>query len=165
MSTPIPTPSAGAARRFGFLRLIAVYKIAKVVLLLAAAYGVHRMHDASFIARLYSWASTLHYGMEQDLVKRALALFSGLSPSRVDALGLLTLAYAAVFTVEGVGLWMRKRWAEWMTTLVTASLIPLEIYENLFHPSIGKLVVLVANVAIVWYLIVQLRATRAPAPA
>jgi uncharacterized membrane protein (DUF2068 family) len=158
----IPTPVAGAAQRFGFLRLIAVYKLAKVLLLLGAAYGVHRMHDASFMARLYTWASTLHYGLEQDLVKRALALFSGLSPSRVDALGLLTLAYAALFSVEGIGLWLRKRWAEWMTTLVTASLIPLELYENLFHPSIGKLVVLVANGAIVWYLIVQLRAAREP---
>jgi uncharacterized membrane protein (DUF2068 family) len=156
----VTTRSAGAARRFGFLRLIAVYKLAKVLLLLGAAYGVLKMRDASFIAHLYSWASTLHYGLEQDLVKRILALFSGLPPSRVDTLGYVTLAYAAVFAVEGVGLWMRKRWAEWMTTLVTASLIPLEIYENLFHPSVGKLVVLVANVAIVWYLIVQLRAAR-----
>jgi uncharacterized membrane protein (DUF2068 family) len=112
----VTTRSAGAARRFGFLRLIA-----------GAAYGVLKMRDASFIAHLYSWASTLHYGLEQDLVKRILALFSGLPPSRVDTLGYVTLAYAAVFAIEGVGLWMRKRWAEWMTTLVTASLVPLEI--------------------------------------
>jgi uncharacterized membrane protein (DUF2068 family) len=160
---PVTTSGAVAARRPVFLRVIAVYKLAKVLLLLGAAYGVLRMRDASFMAKLYSWASTLHYGLEQDLVKRVLALFSGLRPSRVDALGYVTLAYAAVFAVEGVGLWLRKRWAEWLTTLVTASLIPLELYENLLHPSPGKVVVLIVNGAIVWYLIVQLRATREPA--
>jgi uncharacterized membrane protein (DUF2068 family) len=151
------TTSEQAQMRFGLLRLIALYKIGKVVLLLAAAYGVLRLRDASFLARIYSWASTLHYGLEQDLVKRLLTWFSGLSPSRIDTLGLATLAYAAVFAVEGVGLWMRKRWAEWLTTIVTGSLIPLELYETVVRPSIGKATVLVLNVSIVWYLIAQIR--------
>jgi len=154
------TSSGAAPKRFGLLRLIAVYKLGKVLLMLAAAYGVLRMRDASFLARVYSWASTLPYGLEQDVVKKGLAWFSGLKPSRIDALGWVTLAYAAIFAVEGVGLWLRKRWAEWLTTLVTASLIPLEIYELVVRPSFGKATVLVLNVAIVWYLIIQLRTSR-----
>jgi len=149
-----------AQMRFGLLRLIAIYKIGKVILLLAAAYGVLRMRDASFLARLYSWASTLHYGLEQDVVKKLLTWFSGLSPARIDTLGLATLAYAAVFAVEGVGLWMRKRWAEWLTTLITGSLVPLELYETVARPSFGKATVLVLNVLIVWYLIAQIRGAR-----
>jgi uncharacterized membrane protein (DUF2068 family) len=154
------TTSEQAQMRFGLLRLIAVYKIGKVLLLLGAAYGVLRMRDASFLARVYSWASTLHYGLEQDLVKFLLAKFSGLTPARVDAIGLATLAYATVFAVEGVGLWMRKRWAEWLTTIVTASLVPVEIYETVVRPNIGKATVLVLNVMIVWYLIAQIRGAR-----
>jgi uncharacterized membrane protein (DUF2068 family) len=149
-----------AQMRFGLLRLIAIYKIGKVILLLAAAYGVLRMRDASFLAGLYSWASTLHYGLEQDVVKKLLTWFSGLSPARIDTLGLATLAYAAVFAVEGVGLWMRKRWAEWLTTLITGSLVPLELYETVARPSFGKATVLVLNVLIVWYLIAQIRGAR-----
>jgi uncharacterized membrane protein (DUF2068 family) len=154
------TASGAAPKRFGFLRLIAVYKIGKVLLMLAAAYGVLRMRDASFLARVYSWASTLPYGLEQDWVKTGLAWFSGLKPSRIDALGWVTLAYAAIFAVEGVGLWLRKRWAEWLTTLVTGSLIPLELYELVVRPSWSKATVLILNLAIVWYLIIQLRTSQ-----
>ncbi|MGA2779640.1 MAG: DUF2127 domain-containing protein [Steroidobacteraceae bacterium] len=154
------TLTAGAPRRFGILRVIALYKLVKVLALLAAAYGVLRLRDASFIARVYSWAATLPYGLEHDVVTKALVWFSGLSSSRVEALGAVTLAYAAVFATEGIGLWMRKRWAEWLTIIITGSLIPLEIWELSMRPTFGKASVFVVNVAIVWYLIVQLRSTR-----
>ncbi len=63
------------------------------------------------------------------------------------------MTYAAVFAVEGVGLWMQKRWAEWLTTIITASLIPLELWELIHKPSIGAALVLVANILIVGYLV------------
>jgi uncharacterized membrane protein (DUF2068 family) len=70
---------------------------------------------------------------------------------------MVTLAYAAVFTVEGIGLWMRQRWAEWVTTIITGSLIPLELWELFIKPNIGKAAVLLANVAIVIVLIWHVR--------
>lgn len=159
------TPAGKAPPRFGLLRVIAVYKLGKVLLLLGAAYGVLRLRDASFIAHIYSWASTLPSGLEQDVVRRALAWFSGLSTSRVEAIGAVTLSYAAIFAVEGIGLWLRRRWAEWLTIVITASLIPLEIWEVIHRPTLGKAAVLIVNIAIVWYLILQLRSARHPAAA
>jgi uncharacterized membrane protein (DUF2068 family) len=159
------TPAGKAPPRFGLLRVIAVYKLGKVLLLLGAAYGVLRLRDASFIAHIYSWASTLPSGLEQDVVRRALAWFSGLSTTRVEAIGAVTLSYAAIFAVEGIGLWLRRRWAEWLTIVITASLIPLEIWEVIHRPTLGKAAVLIVNIAIVWYLILQLRSTRHPAAA
>ena len=149
-----------AQPRFGVLRSIAVYKLGKVLLMLAATYGALRLRDASFVAKLYSWASTLPSGLEQDSVLNLLVWFSGFSPSRIHALGFVTLAYAAVFAVEGVGLWFHRRWAEWLTTVVTASLIPLEVWELFHHATLGKAVVLIVNVAIVAYLAYRLRAGR-----
>jgi len=154
------TLAGTAPQRFGMLRVIAVYKLGKVLMLLAAAYGVLRLRDASFIAQVYSWASTLPSGLERDVVKRGLVWFSGLSPARVETLGAVTLAYAAIFATEGIGLWLRKRWAEWLTIIITGSLIPLEIWEVSIRPTIGKSLVLLINVAIVWYLIIQLRSSR-----
>jgi uncharacterized membrane protein (DUF2068 family) len=52
---------------------------------------------------------------------------------------------------------MRRRWAEWLTTVITASLIPLEIWEFLERPNAGKAAVLVANAAIVAYLVWHVR--------
>jgi len=143
-SAPLP--------RFGMLRTIALYKLLKVLLLLVVAYGELRLHDASLSSKLLSWASARPQGLEHDVVKQVLAWFSGLSESRIHALRIVTLTYAAVFAVEGIGLWMQRRWAEWLTTIITASLIPLEVWELFHRPTIGKAVVLLANMAIVGYL-------------
>ena len=74
------------------------------------------------------------------------------------------LVYAAVFSVEGVGLWMQKRWAEWVTTVITASLIPLELWELIHHPSIGAVLVLFANILIAGYLYWHVSTHQRPAP-
>src|SRR5271163_1953962 len=146
--------------RFGVLRTIALYKIVKVVLLLAVAYGELRLRDASLAAKLLSWAQARPYGLEHRIVTQLLEWFGGLSVSRIHALRIVTLVYAAVFAVEGIGLWMKKRWAEWLTTIITASLIPLEAWEIFFRPTIGKALILVANVAVVAYLAWHVQSRR-----
>src|SRR6202789_4609667 len=161
MATAVhPAPLA----RFGLLRTIALYKLLKVVILLLAAYGEIRLHDATLSAKLLSWAANRPQGLEHDLVTRALAWFSGLSQSRVHALRFVTLTYAAVFAVEGVGLWMQRRWAEWLTTIITASLIPLELWELIDNPSIGACLVILANMLIVGYLYWHVSTRQRPAP-
>lgn len=154
----IPAYAHAPRPRFGMLRTIALYKLVKVLLLLLAAYGELRLHDASLIAKLVSWAAARPSGLEHDVVTRLLQWFSGLSETKIHALRVVTLTYAAVFTVEGIGLWMQKRWAEWLTTIITASLIPLEVWELVYRPSLGKLGVVVANVLIVVYLVWHVRA-------
>jgi uncharacterized membrane protein (DUF2068 family) len=148
--------------RFGVLRTIALYKLLKVLLLLAVAYGELRLRDASIAAKLLSWAQARPYGLEHRVVTQLLEWFSGLSVSRINALRMVTLAYAAVFAVEGVGLWMQKRWAEWLTTIITASLIPLEAWEIILRPTIGKVLILLANAAIVAYLVWHVRTKNKP---
>ncbi len=60
---------------------------------------------------------------------------------------------------------MRRRWGEWLTIVVTASLIPLEIYEFLRGPNYGKTALIIVNAAIVWYLVVRVRHERREARA
>jgi uncharacterized membrane protein (DUF2068 family) len=144
--------------RFGMLRMIALYKLLKVLLLLLAAYGELRLHDATLSAKLVTWVQARPSGLERDVVTWVLQLLSGMDESKIHALRLLTFTYAAVFAVEGVGLWMQKRWAEWLTTIITASLIPLEVWELLHRPNLGKAAVVIANVAIAAYLFWHVRA-------
>jgi len=138
--------------RFGMLRTIALYKLVKVILLLLAAYGELHLHDRTLSAKLVTWVQARPAGLEHQVVSQLLQWFSGLSEAKIHALRIGTFTYAAVFAVEGVGLWMQKRWAEWMTTIVTASLIPLEVWEFAVRPNFGKAAVVLANVAIVVYL-------------
>jgi uncharacterized membrane protein (DUF2068 family) len=155
-----PAAETAPEPRFGVLRTIALYKIVKVILLLAVAYGELRLRDASLAAKLLSWAQARPYGLEHRIVTQLLEWFSGLSVPRIHALRIVTLAYAAVFAVEGVGLWMRQRWAEWLTTIITASLIPFEAWEIFFRPTIGKVLILFANIAVVGYLVWHVRKNR-----
>ena len=74
------------------------------------------------------------------------------SPRRLVLTGVVLAAYALLEAVEMVGLWMMKRWAEYLTFVVTASLLPLEIYELFVHVSVLKISAFVINVAVVVYL-------------
>lgn len=68
-------------------------------------------------------------------------------------LAVASLAYAAVFLVEGIGLLKKRQWAESLTVGVTASFIPFEIYEAAQRFSAGKIAALILNFAILIYLL------------
>ena len=150
--------------RLGMLRIIALYKLLKVLLLLLAAYGELRLHDAALSAKLATWAQGRPLGLEHAVVTRALTLFSGLSETEIHVMRIATFTYAAVFAIEGIGLWMQKRWAEWLTCIITASLIPLEVWEFAHRPNLGKAAVVIGNAAIVAYLVWHVRARGRSAP-
>ncbi len=73
--------------------------------------------------------------------------------SNLHLLGAVFLAYALVEGIEAVGLWMTKRWAEYLTFVVTTSLLPFEIYELTNKLSPFKVVAFVVNVAVAVYLL------------
>jgi uncharacterized membrane protein (DUF2068 family) len=77
--------------------------------------------------------------------------------TNLHLLGAVFLAYAAVEGIEAVGLWLTKRWAEYLTFVVTASLLPFEIYELTNKLSPFKIVAFLINVAVVVYLLIAKR--------
>jgi uncharacterized membrane protein (DUF2068 family) len=77
--------------------------------------------------------------------------------TNLHLLGAVFLAYAAVELIEAVGLWYQRRWAEYLTFIVTASLLPFEIYELVTKLSPFKIVAFAVNVAVVAYLLVAKR--------
>ena len=138
------------------LRAIALFKFAKATLLMVTAYAALKLADPGAVEQVKTWAVALPLEFEQALTQRLLGWISGLSPARVQTLGFGTLAYAGLFTIEGLGLWHQRRWAEWLTVIASASLVPLELWELLRAPRVSILLVLAANIAIVSYLIVHL---------
>jgi uncharacterized membrane protein (DUF2068 family) len=79
------------------------------------------------------------------------------SSSHLHLVGTVLLVYGAVEGIEAIGLWYQRRWAEYLTFVVTASLLPLEIYELSNRATVFKAIAFVVNVAVVVYL---LRAKR-----
>jgi uncharacterized membrane protein (DUF2068 family) len=79
-------------------------------------------------------------------------LFS-LRSSRLHLFAAVALAYALVEGIEAVGLWYGRRWAEYLTLIVTASLLPVEVYEISHHATPFKVAAFIVNVAVVAYLL------------
>jgi uncharacterized membrane protein (DUF2068 family) len=76
---------------------------------------------------------------------------------KLEELGFLTLIYASLFYTEGIGLWLGKRWAEYLTVVATCSLVPIEVYEFAKRMTPIRGTLLIGNLVIVAYLIVVLK--------
>jgi uncharacterized membrane protein (DUF2068 family) len=63
-----------------------------------------------------------------------------------------------VFIVEGVGLLLRRRWAEYLAVIATASFLPLEIYELVERVEASRALLVLANLVV--YLVARLGAER-----
>jgi uncharacterized membrane protein (DUF2068 family) len=135
------------------LRIIAVYKAVKTVGLIFIAIAAFRLDREQRFAHLVQWLEHLQLTESNGLRWSLVHLLEAMGPARLIAVGIVALVYAAIFATEGIGLWMRKYWAEWFTVIATGSLVPVEIYECIVRFSWLKLAVLVANVLIVVYLV------------
>jgi uncharacterized membrane protein (DUF2068 family) len=139
------------------LRLIALFKFLKTALLIALGIGALRLIHMDVAAVLEHFVLRLGLDPGGHYVGSALEKAANLTPSRVESVAIGSFIYAALFLTEGIGLWMLKRWAEWLTVIITSSLLPVEVYEIFRHPSAGKVLVLILNIGIVAYLIYQMR--------
>jgi uncharacterized membrane protein (DUF2068 family) len=72
--------------------------------------------------------------------------------NHVTLLAVSAMVYAALEATEGIGLAMRRRWAEYLTVIATGLLIPYEAYEVIMHPTLFKIGALLLNLAVVGYL-------------
>ncbi len=79
-------------------------------------------------------------------------LFS-LSHGKLTSFGIAVLALGLLELIEAVGLWLIKRWAEYLTFIATAIFLPLEIYEIIHRRSGLKIVGFLVNLAVVIYLL------------
>jgi uncharacterized membrane protein (DUF2068 family) len=139
------------------IRLIALFKLLKAVLLIAVGMGALHLIHKDVASVVEHWVRMLGLDPGNRYVDRALEKAGNLTPNRMKQLGVGSFIYAALFLTEGIGLWMVKRWAEWFSVIITSSLVPFEIYEIHRHPSPIKILVLIFNIAVVAYLIYRIR--------
>lgn len=150
----ISKPTSGTETRHSLgLRVIAVYKAIKSIGLIVVAFVAFGLHKEKNFDHLVYMLQHLSLADTDGLRWKLVQLLERMGPGKFVAIGSVALGYAAIFATEGTGLWLRKHWAEWFTVVATGSLIPFEIYEMIHKFSPLKLGALMANVAIVIYLV------------
>ena len=143
--------------RDGLIKVIAVFKLVKTLLLVAVGLGSLRLLDLGAAETADRWASALAWRLGPRAASAVRDGVSGLTDSRLRLIGIVAILYAGLFGVEGVGLWMGKRWAEYLTIIATSSFVPFEVYELIRHASWQRGATLGINLLVVGYLVWKVR--------
>jgi uncharacterized membrane protein (DUF2068 family) len=139
------------------LRLLALFKFGKALLLIAVGFGALGLIHPMIAEKAQVWAARFAMSYNGWTVHRLLSWVVGLPHSRLEALGIAAFVFAGLFTTEGIGLWRGKRWGEYLTTIATSSLVPFELYELAHKATPARFMALTINVALVAYLVYCLR--------
>jgi uncharacterized membrane protein (DUF2068 family) len=138
-----------------FIKVIIVERIVKSTVLVVLAIGLLVAGNKGWLDNWADYAENqlnldVGRGIIMQLLLRALVFVGGFN--HVTLLALSAMAYAALEATEGVGLALRRRWAEYLTVIATGILIPYEAYEVIRHPTLFKVGALALNLAVVGYL-------------
>ena len=146
-----------------YLVAIAIFRLTKAVILIAAGFGVLRLLHPDVARRVVAWIGSLPLGGRHDVIRRVMAMVTHLSPEHAGLIATALFAYAALFIVEGTGLLMLKTWAEWLTFIATTSFIPFEVVEVVHRSTPLRWAIIVINVVIAAYLLARRLKMRRPA--
>lgn len=139
------------------LLLIGVFKLSKTVLSVALGVGaLHLMnHDLAGLA--LRALDAMRIDPESRLVSLVVAKADLIGNQQLRHFSIVTFCYAGLCLIEGTGLLLEKRWAEYFTITLTILALPLEGYEIAKHATMLKVAVLLINVLVVIYLAWLLR--------
>lgn len=148
---------AGGKSHSRGLLVIAAFKLLKGFALVAAGIGALNLLHKDVAAIAEHWINAFQVDPHNHYVDWLLTKLSIIDDRRLKEFSIGTFIYAAIFLTEGTGLAFRKRWAEYFTIVTTASFLPLELYELFRHATFAKCMALLINIAVVVYLVWELR--------
>lgn len=159
----IAAPLRGRALRDRYvLRVIALDRTVRVLVLAPIATAIFLFaQNRSELHREYTnvlaGLQTAFGNPINDFATSELSKIFALSTTKLYLAGLLLALYAGLLACEGIGLWLAKRWAEYLTLVETGVFVPFEIYELTSSISTLKVLALVINIAVVSYLLISKR--------
>jgi uncharacterized membrane protein (DUF2068 family) len=153
-------PRGRALRDLFILRFLALERAVRGVFIVLVAWAVwrfsnsqdsvHRLFDENLTV-LRPVADHFHYDIDHSPIVDTIRKTFEYKHSTLVAAAAALLVYALIELVEAVGLWMGKRWAEYLTVVATAAFLPLEGYELAHEVSWLKITTLVINIlAVLW---------------
>ena len=142
------------------LRVIAVFEGVKGALALVLAAGLHLLagqHEHPLMQSIIQYFHLADAGHSPHFIVSMLTHPDSL---RLEIWTLIAVLYAALRFTEAYGLWLARRWGEWLALVSVAIYVPFEIYALTLGVSAVKVGLLLVNLVLVGYLAMVLRATR-----
>jgi uncharacterized membrane protein (DUF2068 family) len=151
-----------ALRQAIIVRALGVERLVRALLIGLAAYAVWKFRGArgSIQATLDRDLPLLRasgFKVDQMTAVHELEKALAAKPSTLTLLTVALTAYALVEVVEGVGLWLLKRWGLYFAVVATSVFLPLEIHDLDKGITMTRGVTLTINVAAVAYLLISKR--------
>jgi len=153
----------GRAVRDAFiLRLLALERLVRGMALVALAYGLWRFGGAreslqrvfdSYLPTVRPLATRLGVDLNETGPVHAVEQLLAISSSTLLLATLGVLAYGLLELTEAVGLWLMRRWGEYVAVIGTAIFIPLEVHEIVAKVTWLRVTALVVNLFAVIYLL------------
>lgn len=148
--------------RSNFLRLISIERFLRGALLIAVGVSglritfsrnVFILEWQETINRISTFSPSLIDAITHSSIYSAILMIFQASPFKWIITFTLLMLWGILILVEAVGLWFDLIWAEYLTTISTSALLPLEIFEIFSKFSFYKLLILFINIGIVIWLI------------
>ena len=140
------------SRRAG-LMAIGIFELIKALLLVVVGIGVFKLVHHDIVEVLSRWVGVVHVDPDNRYFQKVVTKLWSADYRKLEEVGAGTFFYAGLFLTEGLGLVLRRTWAEYFTIIVTGSLIPVEVYLMTQHLNAVRVVATLVNIGIVWYLI------------
>lgn len=158
-----PTPPRGRAlRQLIVLRLLAVLRLVEGAAELAIGLTLFGLQSRvpsivqalkDELPLLVPAAQNIGWDIENSWIARTIDDIAGISPNSYGLIGLGIAALGLVKFAEAVGLWLAKRWGEYLAVVATSVFIPVEIRELILGITPFKVVIFLINLAAVVWLI------------
>lgn len=144
-------------QRHWTIHLISIWKIVKGILAVFIGIKLLTLLDRDVSLWFADFLARHNIDAENRYVHAVAEKLVGMTNNKLILFSIASFLYAALDFVEGIGLWLEKRWAEWLTAVATSLFVPIELYEIYERFTWIRVLILVINLFVIWYLITRLR--------
>ena len=146
-----------AKERSWTIHFLSIFKFVKGLLLLIVAVKLLTLINKDVDQVFADFIARHSIDPQNSIVQKIAERIEGINRNQMMMFSFGSFSYSALLLTEGVGLWLQKRWAEYLTAIATSLLIPLEIYEIYEKFTWVRVVILILNLFVVWYLVTRLK--------
>jgi len=154
MSTPTSVQKhAPVSASERWIVAIGIWKLLEAALFILLGIGALKLVHADLVDVVTRFIIDLRFDTEGRFASLILEKVAMIDPHRLKQISFAIFAAAGLHLLEGIGLVLRKVWAEYVTLILTASFLPWELFEIIRHVTWFKIVLTLLNIAVVVYLV------------